>query len=115
MLHATGTDPTTIDPLAFVRLISGIGFTGLLVLNLLAFWRRWVVTAFELDQLRTTMQAQIDAKDAALVRKDALIESLHDENQALVQGIVEKFVPALARSALILEKFHTDTAVRRAE
>jgi hypothetical protein len=100
-----------LDP----RVIAGLPASALLAIALIAFARDWVYSRRNYEAMRAQLQSQIDAKDAALVRKDAIVESLHAENKALVEGIVEKFVPALARSALILEKFHTDTTVRRAE
>lgn len=64
---------------------------------------------------RIVRGTELDKKDAALERKDELLQKLNDQNQALNKGLIDTAVPALARAALILEKFHTDTTVRRSE
>lgn len=96
MLAASG-DITTVDPVALVRVLSGIGFTGLLILCLIALWRRWVVTGTELEQLRSAMQKQIDDKDAALLRKDEQIANLQ-------AGLTDKAIPTITEAIVTMRQ-----------
>lgn len=113
MLHVT--DPGNLDLNTFAQWISGLGAPALLALGIAGFIRNWVYTRATYEAMRTQLQGQIDAKDAALIRKDQQIQELHDQNASLNKGMLDVAVPALARAALIMEKFHTDTTVRRSE
>lgn len=95
MFHAG--DISTIDPQGLAQFISGVGFTGLLSLCLVALWRRWVVTGAELEQLRASMQKQIDDKDAALLRKDTQIENLQ-------AGLTDKAIPTITEAIVTMRQ-----------
>lgn len=111
LLAAVDPGTPSLDLPTITGVVTSLGVTGCLIVGIY-----WLVTGrLAPKSVIDRMQTQIDAKDAALQRKDEQIQKLNDQNQALNKGLLDTAVPALARAALILEKYHTDTTVRRSE
>lgn len=102
-------NPSGTDIGSLAQIAGSLTLTMALIVGLV-----WLATGRVVPRARVEqLEKQLDAKDVALQRKDEQIQKLNDQNQALNKGLLDTAVPALARAALILEKYHTDTTVRR--
>lgn len=111
------------DPLSgwldAARAIGGLGGSAVLVLVLLGFFTDRLATGSRVRGLEAALAARDEFYQKQLDVKDQQIERVRESRDQLQAGMLDKAVPAIARSALILERLaplvSTDVSVRRTE